>query len=273
MQALFSPLLSPARAVRALGVLSLCGILAACASGPRDTISLIPSEIAQEASKDGLFIQPIEWAHTKPGCEGECPSISLNSLVFPGNQPLTELVDHALATMTWLDQEQAIPYFTVAEFERYFWTTAASRDVVQLRAQARYRNRNLTVLELDSGQYRTGMAHGMTGSQFINWDNRSNKVLGLDNILMPGAHPAYIQALQQAHAQWLSNNPAARDDPDTYSRIWPFQSSDNFALTDQGMVIKYQPYQIAPYSSGQPELLIPYPALHGILQPRFLPDA
>lgn len=260
------------RAAQALGILGLCSILAACASGPRDTISLIPSKIAQETSKDGIFLQPMEWTHTKPGCEGECASISVHSLVFPGNKPLTELVDHALATMTWLDQAQPIPYFTIAEFEQYFWKSAASRDVVELRARARYRNRNLTVLELDSAQYRTGMAHGITGSQFINWDNRIHKVLGLDNILMPGARQAYVHALQQAHAQWLLNEPAARDDPDSYSRLWPFQSSDNFALTDLGLAIKYQPYEIAPYSSGQPELLIPYPALHGILQPSFLPE-
>ncbi|MBV6271984.1 RsiV family protein [Alcaligenaceae bacterium CGII-47] len=258
---------------RAFSILGLCALLAACASGPRDTISLIPSEIAQETSKDGLFIQAIEWVHTKPGCKGECPSISLNSLVFPGNKPLTELVDHALAAMTWLDQTQAIPYFTVAEFEQYFWPSAAPRDEVTLQARARYRNRNLTVLELSSGQYRTGMAHGITGSQFINWDNQTAKVLGLDNILIPGARQAYVQALQQAHTQWLHEHAAARDDPDTFSRIWPFQSSDNFAFTDQGLVIKYQPYQIAPYSSGQPELLLLYPALRGILQPRFLPDA
>lgn len=261
------------RSAHTLSLLALCAILSACASGPRDTISLIPNEIAQEAGKDGVFVQTVAWTHTKPGCQGECPSIALNSLVFPGNKPLTELVDHALAAMTWLDQEQRIPYFTISEFEQHFWNTAGSRDAVELRARTRYRNRNLTIIELDSGQYRTGMAHGITGSQFINWDNRTHKVLGLDNILMPGARAAYDQALQRAHAQWLLDEPAARDDPANYSRIWPFQPSDNFALTDQGLVVKYQPYEIAPYSSGQPELLIPYPALEGILQPSFLPNA
>jgi len=37
------------------------------------------------------------------------------------------------------------------------------------------------------------------------------------------------------------------------------------------MVIKYDSYQIAPYSAGQPELLIPYEALKGILRPEYLP--
>jgi hypothetical protein len=45
------------------------------------------------------------------------------------------------------------------------------------------------------------------------------------------------------------------------------------ALTDTGIVVKYQPYEIAPYSSGQPELLIPYSELKGILRPEYLPPA
>lgn len=261
------------RAARTGAVLGLCALLLACAGGPRDTISLIPNELAQETSKDGLFTQASDWTRSKPGCEGECPSITVHTLVFPGRRMLTELVDHALADMTWLDQNHAAPYFTIAELEPWFWTTAGPRDEIQLQAKARYRNRHPTVLELDSWQYRTGMAHGMNGSQFINWDNDAGKVLGLDDLLESGGRQGYLQALRAAHARWLDDNPAARDDPETYARIWPFQPTDNVALTDQGLLVKYQPYQIAPYSSGQPELLIPYAQLKGILRPRFLPDA
>jgi hypothetical protein len=38
-----------------------------------------------------------------------------------------------------------------------------------------------------------------------------------------------------------------------------------------GVVVKYDAYAIAPYADGQPELLIPYTVLHGILRPAFLP--
>ncbi|HEY9572066.1 MAG TPA: DUF3298 domain-containing protein, partial [Pusillimonas sp.] len=87
-------------AVRYAATLSLAGLLAACASGPTENISLIPAETAQQASKDGLFTQAVKWEHRKPGCEGDCPTLKLDSIVFPGQTRLNELIDYALATMT-----------------------------------------------------------------------------------------------------------------------------------------------------------------------------
>src|SRR5690606_32428249 len=104
-----------------------------------------------------------------------------------------------------------------------------------------------------------------------NWDNASGKVLGLAHVLEDGKRGAYIAALKEVHSQWLTTNPDAMHDPVAYKRLWPFQDSSNFAFTDGGLLVKYDSYQIAPYSSGQPELLIPYSRLRGILRPEFIP--
>ncbi len=248
-------------------------LLAACASGPSANISLIPAETAQQTSKQGLFMQEIKWEHKKPACKGDCPTLKLDSIVFPGIAPLTGLVDHALAVMTGIGNQQPPPYATVAEYEDYFWKTAAPRDSTLLAAKTRYRNKYLTVVELNTWQYVTGAAHGISATQFLNWDNATGKVLGLANVLEPGKHEAYVAALKDVHARWLAGNADARQDPDAYNRIWPFQESSNFGFTDEGLVVKYDSYQIAPYSSGQPELLIPYSALRGILRAEFMPAA
>ncbi|CAM5791391.1 RsiV family protein [Castellaniella caeni] len=258
--------------VRALPlVLASTLLLGACASGPKDTLSLIPEQLDQQTSQQGLFAQPVQWTRTRPGCSGTCPKIVMHSLAFPGHPRLTTLVEHALVSMTWLDTKSPAPYDTLPEYESYFWKTAGARDETDLIAKTRYRNQRLTVVELTVGQYQTGMAHGMSGTQFLNWDNRAEKALTIDNLLAPGARPAFDAALREAHTQWLQSNPAVRDDPNDFSRMWPFVSSDNVALTDQGIVVKYQPYEIAPYAWGQPELLIPYPRLRGVLRPQFLP--
>ncbi len=246
-------------------------VLTACASGPSDNISLIPAETADQTSKEGLFTQAVKWEHEKPGCEGDCPTVKLDSIVFPGNAILTELVDHALAVMTGVGNSGAPPYFTVKEYETYFWKTAGPRDSTLLSAKTRYRNKYLTVVELNTWQYFTGAAHGISATQFLNWDNATGKVLGLAHVLEDGKHDAYIAALKESHAQWLAKNPDAIRDPAAYNRLWPFQVSSNFAFTDGGLLVKYDSYQIAPYSSGQPELLIPYNRLRGILRPEFIP--
>src|SRR3546814_2993080 len=82
-----------------------------------------------------------------------------------------------------------------------------------LSAKARYRNRYLTVVELNTWQYYTGAAHGISATQFLNWDNSTGKVLAMADILEPGKEDAYVAALRAAHQRWLSTNPAARDDP------------------------------------------------------------
>ncbi len=263
---------SSARMQRAgLAALVLSLALAGCASGPQDNLSLIPARLDQQTQKDGLFSQPVKWTAERPGCSGECPKLVVDSLAFPGRPRLTELVDHALAAMTWVDTQRPAPYDTVDAYRDYFWKTAGPRDETDLSARARYRNADLTVVELNVGQYRTGMAHGLSGSQFLNWDNRTDKALAIDSLLVPGARPAFDEALKQAHARWLQQHRDAAPDTDNFMRMWPFVPSDNIALTDEGVVVKYQPYEIAPYAWGQPELLIPYPALKGILRPQYLP--
>lgn len=249
-------------------VLLLSAALAGCAN--TDQQSRIPSFTDEVTSADGVFSQPVKWSKKQPDCKGQCASLSVDSLVFPGNRDLTELVDTALATMTGMGDGPVHP--SIDDFADYYWKTAGPRDEVLLVAKTRYRNKDITTLELGSWQYFTGAAHGMSATQFINWDNQRKATITLDQMLQRGAKDAFISALKQAHAQWLTTQEDAIENPEHYRRLWPFQPSDNAGITDKGIVVKYDAYDIAPYSSGQPELLIPYSALRGILQPAYLPE-
>ncbi|WP_394059824.1 RsiV family protein [Alcaligenes sp. WGS1538] len=244
--------------------------LSACSSAPRSDISLIPAQTEDQTQKDGVFTQPLNYQHVKPGCTGECPSLDVKSLIFPGNQALTALVDRSLAQMTILGEREP-GYRGLKEFENYYWATANGKDKVQLTARTRYRNRDLTVVELGSWLYMTGAAHSIAASQFLNWDNRLQMALPLDRLLVPGRQGQFQELVRQAHAAWVQTLPDAQQDPQGWARMWPFQPASNAALTDKGVVVKYNAYEIAPYSLGQPELLLPYAQLRGILRPDYLP--
>ena len=265
-----------ARALAASAVLALLALLAGCASAPSDTISLpsaTPQPTTTETQVGNLAVEKIQWQGTKPGCEGQCPRVDIDSVAFPGIPKLTELVDHVLAYMTGVDPDRPRPYRTLAEYTQYFWQTAQSRDATIFKASVKAVVGNIVAVELHTGQYLTGAAHGIPATQYLNWQRDQSRVLALDESLQPGARPAFVQALQRAHTAWLAQNEDARRDPAAYNRMWPFQESDNFAFTPEGMVIKYDAYSIAPYSHGEPELLIPYAELQGILRPEFLPAA
>lgn len=254
-----------------LALLALsAALLAGCASKPAN-ITLIPDATDQLSSRDGLFAQQAKWKRAKPGCQGECPTLEVDTLVFAGNPELTRLVDHALATMTGVDETQTPRHADIADFEEYYWQVAGPRDSVLLAAKLRYRSKYLTVIELDSWQYFTGAAHGIGATQFLNWDNARRGIIPLDQILVRDGRARFEAALRRAHARWLETVPDAQADPGTWNRIWPFQPSENYALTDRGIVIKYDTYQLAPYSHGQPELLIPYDELEGALRVDYLP--
>lgn len=247
------------------------GLLAACA-GPSRDISRIPTQTDAISSRDGAFTQPLKWSRAQPGCTGQCPQIRVDSLIFPGKPRLTMLVDQVLANMAGMEGSESARYSNVEHFADHYLETAGSRDEVDFNARTRYRNRDLTIIELNVGQYYTGAAHGMTATRFLNWDNERERLLQLDDVLVTGGYSKYVQALESAHESWLQKRPEVQDNLSSWRRMWPFQPTDNYAFTDSGLVVKYNSYEIAPYSSGQPEVFIPYAQLGGILRPEYLPS-
>lgn len=255
-------------------LLSIAVLLAGCASSTPSNITLpssVPQPTRTERQVQNLDIKQIQWSGTKPGCQGECPKIEIDSVGFPGIPKLTDLVDHVLAYMTGVDPNQPRPYQTLSEYTQYFWQTAQSRDSTIFKASVKGVTHNLIAVELHTGQYLTGAAHGIPATQYLNWQRDRERVLALDEALLPEKHAAFVEALERAHRTWLATNPDAQRDPAAYDRMWPFQESDNFAITPDGMVVKYDAYSIAPYSHGEPELTIPYAELNGILRPEFIP--
>jgi len=264
------------RRTRTLAAGAALALLAGCASSPSDTISLpssTPQPTATEAQEAGVAVERIQWQGSKPGCEGQCPRIEIDSVAFPEIPKLTELVDHVLAYMTGVDPQRPRPYDTLSQYTQYFWQTAQPRDATIFKASVKAVVGNVVAVELHTDQYLTGAAHGIPATQYLNWQRDRARVLALDEALQPGARPAFVAALRRAHGAWLARNEDAQRDPQAYDRMWPFQESNNFALTREGVVVKYDAYSIAPYSHGQPELLIPYSELRNVLRPEFLPAA
>lgn len=254
-----------------VGLITFSAFLIAACANPSKQISLIPAQTADITQKDGVFTQPSKVDLHKPGCKGECSQLRVDSLVFPGNRKLTEYVDQKLTNMIQFGEDELASDQNIQAFTNHYWKEAGPRDEVILSAKTRYRNKNLTTLELGAWRYMTGAAHGNSEIQLINWDNQSNQPLYFSDMIKPAQEQAFNQRLQKTHKNWLKTQDGYLENPAQYNRLWPFQPSQNIGLIDLGVLVKYNSYEIAPYSSGQPELLIPYPELQNILQPQFLP--
>lgn len=264
---------APKTAAIRLSAISLSVVLlSACATSSNEP-SIIPDQTADITSKEGLFTQPLIFDSKKSNCIGDCPTLHVESLVFPGNKPLTDYVDKQLAKMMQLDDKNK-NYLTVKAFTQFFLSQAGPRDEALLFTKPRYKNKDLTVLELGVWHYVTGAAHGAGKTQFVNWDNQKKQALLFTDVVMSNQKSAFNDRLMQAHQIWLTKQVQEKniDNLTEHLRLWPFQPTENIALTDAGIVAKYNSYDIAPYYFGQPELFIAYPELRGILQPKYLPN-
>ncbi len=208
------------------------------------------------------------WEHTQAGCRGDdCPLVNIDTLSFAAEPALNSLIEHELLEMTGNSPDAQLPS-SLKAYEQAFLHSAERGWNSYLQAKVREQHDGLVIIELSS-YLSTGGAHGMPGRRFINYDRKLHKALTLQDMLLPGEEQAFWQAAQLAHQGWLVANKLDQD-PE-FVKDWPFQPTENVALTFGAVTLKYEVYSIGPYASGHPELKIPYPRLNGILKPQYFP--
>lgn len=104
----------------------------------------------------------------------------------------------------------------------------------------------------------TGGAHGMAVRRFINYSLAENRELTLADFVDLG-NPVVKEALQRELTSRFDDKYGAE-----WGDLREFRDSDllpvseDFYLTDKGMVFVYQEYGIGPYAIGQPAIEVPY---------------
>lgn len=207
------------------------------------------------------------------GCSDQCPTVKVTTLRFDKAPKLTDTLRRRLLGMAQLegDKQARQPADFHAFAQQLFHESAAMRRQnpeiapysAQFDAKVISQHDGLLIVRLDTYTL-LGGAHGMPVTRYLVVDEGHKQILTLDDMLRPGQHPAFEQALRAAHARW------ARQQSLDMSN-WPFTPSDNAAPLTDAMAVTYQAYDIAPYAAGQPTLKIPYNQLEGILKSRFLP--
>ena len=114
----------------------------------------------------------------------------------------------------------------------------------------------------------TGGAHGMPYSEYLIFDMNTKKQVRLEDMLVAGKKSRFKALAYEVYKTWVKT---VDKDVVNYEKSWPFTLSENITLTDKGVDIQYQHYDIAPYAYGMPVLSIPYSKLRGIIKPNFLP--
>ncbi|CAK9891606.1 MULTISPECIES: DUF3298 and DUF4163 domain-containing protein [Pseudomonas] len=215
-----------------------------------------------------LEVKRDRWEHIKPGCSNaDCPLVNIDTIHFPANPKLDAIVEKRLLQLTQ-DNERSAPPSSLKAYEEQFMASAESRNSSYLQAKVREQHDGLVIIELSS-YLDTGGAHGMPGRGFINYSRQQDKVLTLQDMLVPGQEATFWKTAEEAHKGWLISTGMDKDAD--FVQNWPFRQTPHIALTYGAVVLKYEVYAIAPYSMGHIELKIPYPRLNGVIKPELFP--
>lgn len=230
-------------------------------------IALTACQSTGLAPKPGAQFQSIKWEHTQPGCEGkDCPLVNVDTLRFLDERELNPIIEQRLLEFTRL-QDDAPLANSLQQYEQAFFAQAQPGWISYLQAAVREQDDRIILIELSS-YLQTGGAHGMPGRGFINYDVKAKRVIMLEDVLNPGMENAFWEKARQAHQRWLKKE--GLDTDAEYLESWPFQQTENVAFGQKGVYLKYDVYAIAPYSTGHPELMIPYSDLKGVLRSEYM---
>jgi hypothetical protein len=120
-------------------------------------------------------------------------------------------------------------------------------------------NQNCAVsLYADNYQY-TGGAHGSTVRSSDTWDLRSARRRPLSSFFAPPVpYPSFVlQSVNNQIAAQIAEGTGAYFD-DYEKNVAQSFNPRSFYVSEAGVVVYFQQYQIAPYSSGIPEFTLPW---------------
>ncbi len=117
------------------------------------------------------------------------------------------------------------------------------------------------LLCVDAGGYEFGGgAHGIGWVSYLNFDLQTGRVLQLKDLLVPN----YADRLDEVAARIFFSIPENEEMLFEENRD-NFKVNDNFAVTPGGLIFTFNPYEIAAYAAGMPEVVIPYKDIEALI--------
>lgn len=96
-----------------------------------------------------------------------------------------------------------------------------------------------------------GGAHGIYGTRYLSFATDPARALNLENVFIK-SDTAALGPLLTEHLE---------DKERLYAEEEPVPPTQNFCLTELGVIFCYPPYEIGPYAAGQIEIFIPHQTL------------
>lgn len=113
-----------------------------------------------------------------------------------------------------------------------------------------------------------GGAHGFSERRLLAFDVQRSKRLVLADLVEPSSEGIFHKLIeaQFRRAREIPTNESLADAGYFVKPGGPIAVPENFGITPGGLVLHYNPYEIAPYVYGSTEIVIPMEAFRGVLR-------
>lgn len=138
---------------------------------------------------------------------------------------------------------------------------------LQCYSKILYSSNNLFIVAMDSYRFMGG-AHPNSYRSIFNFDLQNGTLLQIEDIILD------IEGFRAAAERQFREDQGLEETVSFQEAgffMEEFKASTEFALTEYGLLLYYNTYEIAPYAAGATEIMIPYEKLGGILHPDFYP--
>lgn len=117
-----------------------------------------------------------------------------------------------------------------------------------------------------SSESYSGGAHGDYAEILLNFDPASGHEIRLCDIFAPNFEEPLSTALIQALGRQLGATTPEQINDKGYFNISELFPTENFLLAADSIIFLYNPYEIAPYSTGETRIALGYDELRGIIK-------
>lgn len=198
----------------------------------------------------------------------DCPKILIN---LPTAQPETKpeaqkiniaLSDFAISILNYTDENLPDSLAAaVADFNLQYkelkedYPENIVRWEAKIEGKASYKNEKIVSFLFDSYIF-TGGAHGYGSTSFLNFDLKTGEELTEENLLKnPKEFTTYVETLFRKQ-----NNLKPEDNINSTGFMFEddaFHLPQSIGFDKQGIILIYNPYEIASYADGQTKIHIP----------------
>jgi hypothetical protein len=213
----------------------------------------------------GVFHRSREYCRPKNRRLKLCQKVEISLPVFGRDAPVFTREIAGRLSLYLKDYEKSDPVRDVEEVIGDYEGVVGGEWYDTLEVDLYARTPSTYTLRLTRSEY-SGGAHGSFTVMFLNFLPGREAPVKISECFRSGSGKRLLKIAEHHYRREHGLTPNTPLTADGWFEK-RFVTAENFAFTSRGILFLYNQYEIKPYAAGLTTFLLPYEALHGIIDP------